>query len=149
MKSIMAIDPGVNGGIAWLDRYEAVQAIPMPSGEAAIVDELLRIIAGNKFHFCVIEDVGKGVMPGRAFSMISLRENAAVIRTALRCWNVPVKLVRPQVWQADLELGNRKQFGTDTKWKRHLKDEADRLFPYANVTLKTADALLLYEWGQR
>lgn len=149
MKSIMAIDPGVNGGIAWLDSFESVKCLPMPNTEGAIIDTLIRIIAVNKFHRCVIEDVGKGVMPGRAFSMITLRENAAVIRTALRCWNVPVQFVRPQVWQADLELGKRKDFGSDSKWKRHLRDEAERRFPYADVTLKTSDALLLFDWGQQ
>jgi hypothetical protein len=35
------------------------------------------------------------------------------------------------------------------EWKRKLKEEAQRLFPNMDVTLKTADALLILEYAIR
>lgn len=36
-----------------------------------------------------------------------------------------------------------------TAWKNKLKAEAQRLFPSIKVTLKTADALLIYEYAKK
>jgi hypothetical protein len=59
-----------------------------------------------------------------------------------------VELIRPQAWQKCLSLGTRNG-GSKTEWKNKLKAEAQRLFPSVNVTLKTADALLLLEFARR
>jgi hypothetical protein len=54
-------------------------------------------------------------------------------------------MVRPQKWQGFLGLG--KSEGDKTKWKNKLKAKAQNLFPSLDVTLSTADALLLLEYG--
>jgi hypothetical protein len=56
-------------------------------------------------------------------------------------------LVRPQKWQGYLSLG--KSEGDKTKWKNKLKQRAQSLFPSLDVTLATADALLLLEYGNK
>jgi hypothetical protein len=56
-----------------------------------------------------------------------------------------VEMVRPQKWQKWLGLGRASGCGSPREWKNKLKAEAQRRFPYLNVTLKTADALLILE----
>jgi hypothetical protein len=46
-----------------------------------------------------------------------------------------------------LGLGVKKTYGT--RWKAHLKERAQALYPHLTVTLKTADALLILEAGKR
>lgn len=62
---------------------------------------------------------------------------------------VRVELVTPQTWQKALGLGHRAKTQTKADWKRKLRAEAERLFPGVKVTMASADALLLLEYGRR
>lgn len=151
MKRIMAIDPGASGGIAYTD-YEtqdsAVFCQAMPKTEGDVISALRYIVSANRIEEAYIEDVGKGVMPGRAIAMISLNINATVIRTALACFGVRVVMVRPQDWQATYSLGKRRDCASDTIWKNKLKAEAQRRYPNLEVTNMTADALLILDFAK-
>lgn len=57
-----------------------------------------------------------------------------------------IHLHRPQKWQKALSLGQKKDHGKN--WKNHLKNRAQQLFPQCEVTLKTADALLILEYAR-
>lgn len=142
----MAIDPGAKGGIAWINDEGAVATIKTPPTEGGIID----FIRGNTLGIecAYIEDVGKGVMPGRAIAMISLNINATVFRTALTCFGVRVVMVRPQDWQATYSLGKRRDCASDTVWKNKLKAEAQRRYPTLEVTNMTADALLILDFAK-
>ena len=59
---------------------------------------------------------------------------------------LPVRLIRPQEWQR----GIRRVADTkDAARKRALRDEATRIFPNVKLTLKTADAALIADYGRR
>jgi hypothetical protein len=146
VKRIMAIDPGASGGIAWVNADGITQAVSMPKTEGDII-EFMRSHSVN-IEEAYIEDVGKGVMPGRAIAMISLNINATVIRTALACFGVRVVMVRPQDWQATYSLGKRRDCASDTIWKNKLKSEAQRRYPTLEVTNMTADALLILDFAK-
>lgn len=146
MKNLLSIDPGTGGGIAW-NLNAMVSCQNMPETEGDVIAKLREIVAQG-ITTAIMEDVGKGVMPGRAHAMIVLNVNAAVIRTALACWNVRVIQVRPQEWQKHFGLGKRRACASDSEWKNKLKAEAQRRFPASDVTLKTADALLLLDYGR-
>ena len=53
--------------------------------------------------------------------------------------------MRPQDWQKGFGLGTASACASKRIWKNKLKAEAQRRFPHLNVTLKTADALLILE----
>jgi hypothetical protein len=57
-------------------------------------------------------------------------------------------MVRPAKWQQHFGLGKRSGCASDTEWKNKLKQAAQRLYPDIKVTLDTADALLLLEYGR-
>jgi hypothetical protein len=81
--------------------------------------------------------------PGSA--MFTFGQSYGFVLGILMAMEVPVVLVRPQQWQAALQLGKAANFPTKPAWKRHLRAEAARRFPSLHPTLKTADALLMLE----
>jgi hypothetical protein len=97
---------------------------------------------------CYIEEVGGFIgkaQPGSA--MFKFGFNAGLIRGIAMALGWRVILVRPAKWQAGLGLGGSKSCDSKADWKRKLKGEAERRFPSLNVTLATADALLILDWG--
>lgn len=148
MKKLLAIDPGASGGLAWtFDDHVQCMAMPKTQGEvfAAI---LTMLISG--IDEAIIEQVGGycggAGAPGSA--MFNFGEGYGFIQGVLMARRVRIVLVRPQKWQKHFSLGTTKSAGGKTQWKNKLKAEAERRFPNADVTLKTADALLLWEYGQ-
>lgn len=163
--TLFGIDPGLSGGIAalvqlpqtpeqsgvrYLPREEAMVQ-PMPSTEADIMRHVLAFTGRLNLAGAVayIEDV-PWIVAGpkqNAASRAKLHRNVGVLHGILLAFGVRIVKVRPQDWQAALHLGQRGQ-RTQTEWKNHLKAEAQRRFPALSVTLATADALLILEYGR-
>jgi hypothetical protein len=155
MTTYIAIDPGVNGGIAW-GATALSSCMGMPDSDTEIAEEiqrlaemddvLLRIRPGIK---CIIEDVPKYVgekLPGS--KIFPLAFNCGLVRGIAVSLRMPVILVRPQDWQKHFRLGTKGDTSGTTEWKNKLKAEAQRRYPHLKVTLKTADALLLLAYAQ-
>ena len=149
MKTIIAIDPGLSGGVAvWT--FGVAGCRPMPATGGDIVALLRGIkVASDKSGvetMCVMEAVsgfaGKA-QPGSA--MFRFGENFGFIKGVIQTLGIRLVLVRPQVWQKGFGLGTASACASKPIWKNKLKAEAQRRFPHLNVTLKTADALLILE----
>jgi hypothetical protein len=148
MKTIIGVDPGASGGIAWLDQDSVVHATKMPATEGDILDLLQSIAAGSKEAVAHVELVPIG-MPGKGAAMAKLNANAAFIRGCFMALHVRMILIRPVEWQQYYNLGRRATCKSDTEWKNKLKAEAQRRFPTERVTLDTADALLILDYATR
>ena len=152
MTSYIAIDPGVNGGIAW-DGAALPSCMGMPGSDTEIAEEIHNLadilcsIRDNlKF---IIEDVPKFVgkaLPGS--TIFPLAFNCGLVRGIAVSLQMPIILVRPQDWQKHFRLGTKGDTSGTTEWKNKLKAEAQRRYPHLKVTLKTADALLLLAYAQ-
>lgn len=139
----------MGGGIAFHNSsISLTECFPMPKTEGDIID-LLRTHSAGYDTKAYIEEVGNGIIPGRAKAMITLNMNAAVCRTALACFGVSVIKVKPRTWQEPLGLGKRRDCATDTIWKNKLLAEAQRRFPTLSITKQTADALLILDWAMK
>jgi hypothetical protein len=148
MKPILAIDPGASGGIAWCEPDGNVWCIPMPDTFGDLVDALTSAKATG-YSTAFVEEVGGfcGVgQPGSA--MFKFGKSCGVIEGALMALRFRIELVKPQKWQKHFGLGTTKQAGGKADWKRKLKAEAQRRFPTCDVTLKTADALLILDYAR-
>jgi len=80
-------------------------------------------------------------------SMFSFGKNTGRIEMGLAAANVPYREIQPAAWMRRAGLSaTRRSVSTTAAWKKHLKEEAQKKFPYLSrdVTLKTADAFLLY-----
>jgi crossover junction endodeoxyribonuclease RuvC len=149
MKTIIAMDPGLSGGVA-VRCFSKTECWPMPATEGDLL-ELLRGVkdgAATEGHelVCVVEEVsgfaGKA-QPGSA--MFRFGEHFGFVKGVVQALEIRLVMVRPQVWQKGFGLGTASACASKTEWKNKLKAEAQRRFPQLNVTLKTADALLILE----
>jgi len=148
---LIAIDPGVSGGIAYEDTDGSVHAYPMPRCKSCpkacehdavkLAQHLgLTIRYGDVVY---LEELPRhqGKMSGS--SMATLFLNYGRIQGVLAAYfhTCETRLIRPQKWQKLLGVGESKDHGNG--WKNHLKKHAEKLFPHLDITLKTADALLI------
>jgi hypothetical protein len=142
----IAIDPGVGGGIAYVDTDGSVHALPMPGtvGDMRVQLEIL-CTADHTAPIVFLEELPKfaGKMSGS--SMATMFRNYGRIEGLLSSYRARIEYLPPKKWQTALGLGDKKTHGN--RWKAHLKGRAQALYPNLSVTLKTADALLILEAG--
>lgn len=148
MRLIIAVDPGAGGGIAWA-KGEELGCCAMPAAITDAIDLLRSLVVGSTSAEIWIEDVPKFV--GRAIPSSTtavLFKNFGYIEGAATALGLRVILVKPHDWQRHFRLGTKKDCSGTTEWKNKLKTEAVRRFPTLDVTLKTADALLILDYAR-
>jgi hypothetical protein len=151
---MIAIDPGTNGGLAVALPGEGVTAFHMPPTSGELLRKLKQAQA-SEANTAYLEDVVKFV-PRRTKSGQELPSSRMIvygmswgrIEGMLMALEFRVILVSPQKWQKALGLGTSRGMNK-TIWKNKLKAEAERLYPSIDVTLATADALLILEAAKR
>lgn len=142
MKRILAIDPGMSGGIAY-HGHTGIILDSMPVTDQDVSTLILDRLGITDVVY--IEKVGgyvggKGA-PGSA--MFNFGRNVGFIHGLIASTKTRVIEVTPQRWQKTLGAGTSKTHGT--RWKAHLKQLAQQRLPSLHITLKTADALLILE----
>ena len=142
MKRILAIDPGMSGGIAY-HGHGGIILDSMPTTDQDVSTLILDRLGITDVVY--IEKVGgyvggKGA-PGSA--MFNFGRNVGFIHGLIASTKTRVIEVTPQRWQKTLGAGNSKTHGT--RWKGHLKGLAQQRQPSLHITLKTADAVLILE----
>lgn len=150
MKTTIGIDPGKNGGIAWiangkpcvekmpetcLDLWELIQDILSARGKSPAE----RLNAACSEFVAYIEQVHSSPQMG-VKSAFSFGQGFGHIEMALTAAGIPFHRVRPQVWQKALGCLS----GGD---KNKTKARAQELFPQLKITHATADALLIAQYG--
>jgi len=143
MKTIIAVDPGKGGGIAILD-HEGIHLHNMPESLVDIY-VMLREYGAAKV---ILEEVPKytGQNRNEATTFV-LAQNLGRIEGIVTAIGYPLVRVHPKAWQKTFSISRDK--AKSDAWKRRLKALACELFPHLDVTLKTADALLLLEHARR
>lgn len=155
----LGIDPGMNGGIAVIGDTKYM-AIPMPDTEKELWDFLhpfgtpsIRSLYHSPQSYAILEKVG-GVHAkhyGRAdmgHTSFVFGKNYGICLMALIAAGIHYDLVHPRTWQKHYSL-RREKSEKNSLLKGRIKEIAKKLFPKTKVTLKTADALLIAEYGRR
>ena len=152
LRHVIGIDPGVGGGIAW-SGANGDRCAPMPATIGDFRELLFNILLEQHFFTgestvtCYIEELPKFVRAIPSSAVFVMARNYGQLEGVLTGFQVQLVHVRPQVWQKALGLGDSKGM-TKTQWKNKLKAKAQAYYPEEHVTLKTADALLIYYAGQ-
>lgn len=152
MQTVIGIDPGVNGGIAWIAGGKAC-VDKMPDTLEDLWDLICDIVSGKggspeaRLNAAVlgcrayIEQVSSSPQMG-VVSAFSFGRGYGNLEMALTAAGVPFERVRPQVWQ--------KSLGCLTKGDKNVtKRKAQEMFPGIKVTHATADALLIAAYGAK
>ena len=139
MSTIIGIDPGTNGGIAWItDGRPCVEKMPDTLQD---LWELLRDIAVEGQCVAYLEQVHSSPQMG-VVSSFTFGNGFGRLEMALTAAEIPFERVRPQVWQ--------KAMGCMTKGDKNVsKRKAQELFPSMKVTHAIADALLIASYGTK
>ena len=164
MRTLVAIDPGQNGGIAmiYVDKdysvnnnaiegihwKQYVSAINMPDTVKDIIDILTNAkrfnIPGD--YIIYLEEVHS--MPGQGVaSSFKFGRGFGNLEAIAICLGYRLIYVRPQVWQKALGLLTKKD-ETKTEHKNRIKAFAQQRYPDVKVTLATADALAILEYAK-
>ena len=143
MKTLITIDPGVSGGLAWIDPDGITHAEPMPEGMTAQVDRLRSLAAELPGAAAFMEKTG-GYMPGNSGpAAATFARHCGHLEATLYTLGIPTEQIAPGVWQR--ALGG---FPKDKPArKRAIRELMARRFPALAVTLKTADALGILTWA--
>lgn len=157
MKLYVGIDPGVSGGIAFMNKEKSyVRAYKMPATPYEFVDLIRGVIALHVnpmvldinnvevVRFAFVEKVHS--MPKQGVSStFKFGTNFGMIQGVLAAMNISYDLVSPGVWQRKMKAAS----GGD---KKVTKAIAQRRFPNAKtpttrgITHAIADALLIAEY---
>ena len=146
--TIIGIDPGKSGAIAWIgETGSCVEKMPETLQDIwdlmnAITNGFVAYRSSNALMFkAYIEQVHS--MPGQGVaSSFAFGRQLGNLEMALTAAGIPFERVTPQKWQRAMSCmtgGN----------KNVSKAKAQELFPQHKVTHKTADALLIAEYGRR
>jgi crossover junction endodeoxyribonuclease RuvC len=137
--TIIGIDPGKSGGIAWItDGKPCVEKMPETLQD---LWELIFDIQFGRDTKAFIESVSSSPQMG-VKSAFTFGNGFGHLEMALTGAGIPFERVRPQVWQ--------KTMGCMTKGDKNVsKRRAQELFPSVKLTHSTADALLIAEYGRR
>lgn len=149
MITVLGIDPGKNGGIAWInDSNPCVENMPETLAD---LWELIRDIHYQEYATprfqgmhgvkAYIESVHSSPQMG-VVSAFTFGQCFGHLEMALTAAGIPFERVRPQAWQ--------KALGCLTKGDKNVsKRRAQELFPQLKITHATADALLIAHYGTK
>lgn len=145
-KAILGIDPGANGGLAWLDEDGTLlKCEKMPDTMADIYAHLLPEPQYDNV-VCYLEDVGTG-MPGQSSkATATFARHNGHLEMALYAHRIPTIKVTPAKWQKALGLSGKKD-ESKTSHKNRIKAKMQQLYPNQKVTLALADALAIATYG--
>ena len=144
---VLGVDPGANGGIAWIDYNGKACVEKMPDSLQDLWELICDITSypkssiDGRSYKAYIEQVASSPQMG-VVSAFSFGRGYGNLEMALTAAGIPFERVRPQVWQ--------KALGCMTKGDKNVsKSKAQELFPYRKVTHATADALLIAYYGTK
>lgn len=142
-KVVIAVDPGVSGGIAVFSRSE----ISTYALEKTDPRELFRNLANgagcDSYQLVAYMEKVGGYIPTKegegqpGSRMFVFGEAYGYMRGLMDGYHIPFKLVLPQVWQRGIP-GRRGEYSSR---KKALHAHAKRLFPNLTFTKAEADAL--------
>ena len=147
IRLFFGIDPGANGGMAVLGAGGGIiSSIKMPQTERDVWDWINE--SWTSTPVAMIERVHSMPAQGIA-SAFTFGKGYGGLRMALIAASIPFEEVNPEKWVKGLGIPKRGKTESKTTWKNRLKARAQQLFPEAEVTLKTSDALLIAEYCRR
>lgn len=143
----IGIDPGKNGGIAFISDVVNVPIQVLKYSDEDLIDSLSTVTLKDNCR-CVLEKVN--AMPGQGVvSMFNFGQNFGFIQGVLKAYEIPFELVPPQKWKKEFSVTSDKNTSIEV---------AKRLFPGVNLKATErckkdhdgmAEALLMAEYARR
>ena len=146
----LGIDPGKNGGIAWMRQQGetcVVNAVPMSATLRDLSDLLASLAETSNLRSCAIEKVAS--RPGQGVkSCFTFGYQYGIVCATVVCNRISLDRISPRKWQTPFCLVMDGTVPRTLKKNKH-KAKAQELFPHLKITHATADALLICEYWRR
>ncbi len=140
---IIAIDPGMSGGIAWQDDEGIVNCCPMPDTAGDIIGQLHTLKVMGRSPTVYLEKTG-GYVPGNsAPAACKFARHCGCIEGAVMALAIPLIEVAPTVWMKSLGALPADKAARKTA----IKSLMQARYPHLRITLSTADALGILTWA--
>ena len=153
---IIAIDPGLKGGIAWTKSDVLPNAVKMPSTPKEII-ELLRHLKCVCGDVCYLEKVN--AMPKQGCKGTwTFAEHYGAVKAILLCLEIPMVEVSPQKWQKAIGASRpslpdnatpSQREANKREGKKNIKQIVEARYPHLRITLATADALGILMYAEK
>lgn len=142
-RSLITIDPGEKGGIAWYDR-EAIRLFDMPRTISDTHDLLKALVAQSlNTPLMVLEDVGYHVQGNNAQHSATFARHVGRLEALCVVLNLRIIYINPGIWMRHL-CQNKVPKGK-TERKTRIFNIVKERYSGAKLTRKTSDALgMLY-----
>lgn len=145
-------DPGTNGGVAVIIEPGVCKVHKWPKDEAEQV-QLVQRLANSYVPVGAIEEVHS--MPGQGVkSMFTFGRAYQAMRTCFFAAKISFEDVKPREWQKACGITPRKKSPETKKFtesqpefKKRMKAKAKQLYPHAEITDATADAVLIAHYA--
>lgn len=144
-KIFCGVDPGNNGGIAWLDEDGSLlECCKMPATPEDVYSALGNYNAEDVV--CFMEKVGGIPGQGAAASFV-FGKGYGELTMALLARGISTTLVTPAKWQKHFNLQGKKG-ESKTSHKNRIKAWAQQRFPQQKkITLAVSDAITIAVYG--
>lgn len=139
----LGIDPGIGGGMAWVNPGGTSQATKMLPTDKDNFEWLQRVERSSPVVACIEKVQGYIGIPHPGSAMFKFGYSYGSLCMALTALKMSYEEVSPRTWQKAIGISSRGKTETTSAFKNRLKAKAQRLFPNCQVTLHTADALLI------
>lgn len=112
MKTVLAIDPGFTGALAFLDESRNLRVVDMPILQYSSKTEidaiaLVALLKHRSIDLCVIEDVHAMPHDGVA-SAFRFGFGTGILHGIVYSRNIPIVRIRPSVWKPAMGLDREK-----------------------------------------
>lgn len=145
--TIVGIDPGLSGGIAFLEPEGTQYATPLPcDGRNLDVPALKELLTGTLNLRAYIE---KPMIMGRQSGALVIGTNYGRILATIELMRIPYREITPAQWKKKL-LGKTEGKGAAIALAKTLFPSVELVQPGCKVAHDgVAEALLIAEWGRR
>lgn len=160
IDTVIGIDVGLDGGIAYYKRGGSCDAIAMPTRTEQLRTKTRRVTDVRSVFDYINQVKGENTLimiekvsawtgdvdeEGKVFRIIKMVANYEKLIATIEITGIPYVEVRPQDWQNHLALAIKGMPKPDRK--KLYKEFAISKFPDLKVTNKTADALCILFFG--
>lgn len=149
IETVVAIDPGKEGGIALIGK-EVTKAWPMPmAGNVPNTNEISKILREYEPDLIIIESVHS--MPGQGVaSSFTFGRGFGRLETIPEVLGIPTELITPQRWKNSVLAGTAKDKAAAVEFCQRRHPSVDLILPRCRKPHDgMADALCMAEAGLR
>jgi len=148
LRTQIAIDPGLSGGIAWRAINGDCGCSKMPDTIVDLHNYLREFALEYDNPIVLMEKVGKHRLGNSAQSSATFAKHVGHLEMALVACELPTHEVTATQWMNEVVPGRPKgiEYTQVKSRKNYIKDQMQRRHPSLKVTLMTADALGILEY---